>query len=91
MARQIGGHFQEPSMIILEMRLRRLEEQVSTLAMAVRALAHALEDGPLAEPGERPVGEAARQAHDLSLLVEGWPAESEAARHPAAHPGASQP
>jgi hypothetical protein len=70
MARQIGAHFQEPSMIIMEMRLRRLEDQVATLATAVKVLAHSLEDGPLAGPAERPVREAARQAHDLLLLVE---------------------
>jgi hypothetical protein len=69
MGRQIGGHFQEPSMIVMEMRLRRLEDQVATLTTAIRVLAHSLEDGPLAEPGKRQVAEAARQAHDLLLLV----------------------
>jgi hypothetical protein len=70
MSRQIGAHFQEPSMAIMEMRLRRLEDQVATLTTAIRVLAHSLEDSPAAEPGERQVAEAARQAHDLSLLVQ---------------------
>jgi hypothetical protein len=70
MVRQIGAHFQEPSLTIMEMRLRRLEDQVAILTSAIRILAHSLEDGPLAQPGDRPVADAARQAHDLSLLVE---------------------
>jgi hypothetical protein len=71
MSRQIGAHFQEPSMTIMEMRLRRLEDQVATLTTAIGVLAHSLEGGPPAEPDERQaLAEAARQAHDLLLLVE---------------------
>lgn len=79
MSRQIGSQYQEPSKTVLEERVRQLETQVATLADALRVLARGLEDGPLAEPGDRTVVEAARQAHDLLL----------AARVPsAAHEGA---
>lgn len=67
---QIGANFQEPSMIVMEMRLRRLEEQVATLTTVIGILAHSLEGSPLAAPGERSVTEAARQAQNLLLLVE---------------------
>lgn len=50
-----------------EDRIGRLEEQVSALSDAVRALVHGLEDRPDAEPDEHRVGKAARQAHELLL------------------------
>lgn len=69
MMRQIGPHFQEPSMIVLEERVHRLESTVATLADALRVLARGLEDGPLTEPGNKQVTEAARQAHELLLSL----------------------
>ena len=77
MSRQIGSHYQETSMTALEERLHRLETKVATLTDAVRVLARGLEDGPLSEPGERNVVEAARQAHEL-LLAAGTPAPAQA-------------
>lgn len=70
MIRQIGAHYQEPSMTELEERVRHLESTVATLADALRVLARGLEDGPMAEPGDRTVVEAARQAHELLLAAD---------------------
>lgn len=69
MSRQIGAHYQAPSMTGLEERVHRLESTVATLADALRVLARGLEDGPMAEPGDRTIVEAARQAHDLLLAA----------------------
>ncbi len=68
MVRQIGAHFQEPSMIVLEERVHHLENTAAALAGAVRILASALHDGAAGEPGSA-VAEAARQANDLLLAV----------------------
>lgn len=69
MIRQIGSHYQEPSNTALEERVHHLETQVATLTDALRVLARGLEDGPMAEPGDRTVVEAARQAYDLLLAT----------------------
>jgi hypothetical protein len=49
--------------------LRRLEARVNALAEAVEVLARGLEGSPIAEPGNHPAREAARQAHELLLLA----------------------
>ena len=49
--------------------MRRLEARVEALAEAVEVLARGLEDGPMAEPGDRKPGEAARRARELLLLA----------------------
>ncbi len=69
MVRQIGARYQAPSVTALEERLHHLEMTVATVRDAVRLLARALEDGPMAEPGDRAVVEAARQAYDLLLAI----------------------
>lgn len=83
MSRQIGSRYQEVSMTVLEERLHRLEAKVTTLADALRVLARALEGGPMAEPGDREVADAARQARDL-LLAAGMPSPMEKHEGPAA-------
>jgi exonuclease VII small subunit len=70
MIRQIGSHYQEPSNSALEERVHHLESQVATLTDALLVLARGLEDGPMAEPGDRTMAEAARQAHDLLLAAQ---------------------
>ena len=71
MARQIGKHYQEPSIAALEERLRMLEDRVTALADVVRVLAHGLEDLPAAGSRQRPAAAAAaRQAYDLLLVAE---------------------
>ncbi|MGH3390468.1 MAG: hypothetical protein ACRDOO_16500 [Actinomadura sp.] len=67
MTRQISFGFGGPSPAVLDQRIRELEIRVATLSEAVRLLAHALEGSPLAEPGEPPVTQAARQAHELMI------------------------
>ena len=67
MTRQISFGFGGPSPAVLDQRIRELEIRVATLSEAVRLLAHALEGSPLAEPGEPPVSQAARQAHVLMI------------------------
>lgn len=69
MTRQIASQYQEPSRPALEERVHQLETRVATLAEAVSVLARGLEDGPLAEPGERTVVDAARKAHELLLAA----------------------
>jgi hypothetical protein len=76
-ARQIGVHYQEPSGTGLEERVHHLEAKVATLTDALRLLARGLEDGPLAEPGERAVVGAARQAHELLIAAESPPPAGE--------------
>lgn len=49
--------------------MRRLEAQVEALAEALDTLARGLEDGPVAEPGTRNPGEAARRTRELLLLA----------------------
>jgi hypothetical protein len=58
-----------PAPAALEGRVRILEERVSALADAIRVLARGLEDIPTIEPGQRRAADAARQAHELLLLV----------------------
>ena len=77
MIRQIGSQYQEPSRPALEERVHHLEIQVATLADALRVLARGLEDGPMAEPGDRTVVEAARQAYDLLLAARVPPSAEE--------------
>lgn len=60
MVRQIGATFQEPSLIVLEERLRVLETRVAALTEAVRVLARGLAERSLAEPGDRKAGRAGR-------------------------------
>jgi hypothetical protein len=67
MTRQISFGFGGPSPAVLDQRIRELEIRVATLSEAVRLLAHALEGSPLAEPGEPPVTQAARQAYELMI------------------------
>ena len=69
MIRQIGSQYQAESRLALEERVHQLEARVATLADAVDVLARGLEGGPLAEPDERKVVDAARQAHDLLLAA----------------------
>jgi hypothetical protein len=52
-----------------ERRIRRLEDQVSSLAEAVRTLARGLEDVPGAEPAEHRAAKAARLAHEMLLAA----------------------
>lgn len=67
MDRQIGGWYQETSQFALEERLHLLEARVAVLAEAITVLTRGLESGPLTEPGEQQVADAARRAHDLLL------------------------
>ena len=69
MSRQIGSQYQAESRLALEERVHQLEARVATLADAVDVLARGLERGPLAEPDERKVVDAARKAHDLLLAA----------------------
>lgn len=69
MTRQIGPQYQEPSRPALEERVHDLEARVAALTDAMAVLTRALEGGPLAEPGERKVVDAARRAHDLLLAA----------------------
>lgn len=85
MARQIVAHYQEASMTVLEERVRKLESTVAALADALRVLTRALEGGPLAEPGDHGVAEAARTARDLLLSARLAP-QPPAAAPPAAGP-----
>ncbi|GAB2813445.1 hypothetical protein GCM10027073_52120 [Streptomyces chlorus] len=50
-----------------EARLGRLEEQVATLAEAVRALAHGLESIPSEDTPPEEAARGARLAHELLL------------------------
>jgi hypothetical protein len=72
--RQIGPHFQEPSMVVLQERLHHLENTVAALSAALQILARAVSDGAMDRPGGEPVVEAARQAKELlvSLRVPQW-------------------
>lgn len=54
----------------LEKRVTRLEARTEAVAEAIRSLARGLEEGPLTEPGERTVAEAARRAHELLLITD---------------------
>jgi hypothetical protein len=50
--KQIGQHYQEPSVIVLEERVRALENRVTTRYDVIRMLAHGLEDVATSEPRE---------------------------------------
>ncbi|MFW6091080.1 MAG: DUF2267 domain-containing protein [Actinomycetota bacterium] len=52
-----------------EARVRRVEEQVSALAEALRTLVHGLEDRPDIEPDKQRPAKAARQAHEMLLAA----------------------
>lgn len=52
-----------------EVRIGRVEEQVSALADALRTLVHGLQDRPDVEPDEQRVAKAARQAHEMLLAA----------------------
>jgi uncharacterized protein (DUF2267 family) len=54
---------------MVEDRIGRLEDQVSSLAEAVRTLARGLEDVPGAEPAEHRAAKAARLAHEMLLAA----------------------
>ena len=77
MTRQIGSQYQAESRLALEERVHLLEARMATLADAVDVLARGLEGGPLAEPDERKVVDAARQAHDLLLAARTAPPAAE--------------
>ncbi|HUZ37806.1 MAG TPA: hypothetical protein VMV17_15910 [Streptosporangiaceae bacterium] len=77
MTRQIGAHYQEPSGTGLEERVHHLEAKVTVLTDALRVLARGLEDGPLAEPGDRTVVSAARQAHEMLIAADSPPPAGE--------------
>ncbi len=77
MTRQIGERYQassgaalEERVHVLEARVHDLDERVGVLSEVIRVLAHGLEEGPTAEPGERPVADAARRAYDLLLVTQ---------------------
>jgi hypothetical protein len=57
----------------LEERVRRLEGRLDALAEAIEALAHGLENGPMADPRDRTVERAARRAYELALLARSQP------------------
>lgn len=57
----------------MEERVRRLEVQADALAEAIEVLARGLEGGPMAEPRNSHVEEAARRAHELLLLARSVP------------------
>lgn len=82
MTRQIAGRYQEPPITALEERLHSVEARVEILTEALRALAHGLDDSPLAGPGERAVAAAARQAHDMLLTIGSPPASPREAPNP---------
>jgi hypothetical protein len=65
----------EPSMTALEERVHLLESRMTTLADALRLLAHGLEGGPMSGPAGEPVADAARKAYDLLLAAEMRPAQ----------------
>jgi uncharacterized protein (DUF2267 family) len=52
---------------MVEDRIGRLEDQVSSIAEAVRTLARGLEDVPGSEPAEHRAAKAARLAHEMLL------------------------
>jgi predicted nuclease with TOPRIM domain len=58
MVRQIGPHFQEPSMIVLQERIHRLEDKVAALSDAVQYLMREL-DQRSREPVDALVSETA--------------------------------
>jgi hypothetical protein len=70
MIEQAGQCDPEVTVAALEERVRGLEDRLTTVAEAVRVLAHGLEDLPMAEPGGRSAAEAARRAYELLLLAE---------------------
>ncbi|GAB3979359.1 hypothetical protein GCM10029978_074530 [Actinoallomurus acanthiterrae] len=60
----------ESALTDLEKRVSRLEPRTEAVAEVIRLLAHGLEKGPLAEPGEKTVAEVARRAHELVLVTD---------------------
>jgi hypothetical protein len=57
------------AMAAVERRVRLLETRVEAIAEAIEVLVRGLEEGPMAEPVDHPVREAARRAHELLLLA----------------------
>lgn len=53
----------------VENRIGQLEAQMEVLVEAVGVLARGLEGGPMAEPRNQHIEEAARHAHELLLLA----------------------
>jgi hypothetical protein len=56
--------------IAIEERVHRLETAMAALADVFRVLVCGLEESPMAEPGGKPVADAARRAHYLLLVME---------------------
>lgn len=52
-----------------EVRIRRLEDQVSTLADVLRTLVHGFQDRPDVEVDEQRIAKVARQAHEMLLAA----------------------
>jgi len=61
MVRQIGPHFQEPSMIFLQERIHRLEDRVAALSDAVQYLMREL-DKRERDPADVLISETAPEA-----------------------------
>jgi hypothetical protein len=59
----------DPAVRAVAEGVRRLEARVDALTEAVEVLARGLEQGPMAEPGDRKPAEAARRARELLLLA----------------------
>ena len=60
---------EDPAVRAAVQEVRRLEARVDALTEAVEVLARGLEDGPMAEPGDKNPAEAARRARELLLLA----------------------
>jgi len=68
----------DPTTTTLERRVRCLEGQVHGLIEAMEVLARGLEDGPMAEPLDSRVEQAARRTHELLLLAKSPPPDTPA-------------
>lgn len=82
MSEQTGQRSHDLPATTLEWRVHVLEERLTAVTGAVRVLAHGLEDAPVAGPGGRSAGEAARRAYELLLLAESPPPGPPAAAAP---------
>jgi hypothetical protein len=67
MTRQLAVGTTPPSPAVLENRIRELEARTARLTEVIRLLTHAMENHPLAGPGDGPISEAARKAHELLM------------------------